>query len=164
MIRQVQKTTSSPTVPAKNTLKPNKMGVVLKSSKNSTSFSSVTSTAKPIIKDEPEFNEEDLPVIQGSFMISKTDADITQKKTGTSEAKGRADKPTNAPTRKTTFKESSVTSAPYKIPGTKGKITKVISPTAPSPTTPLTTQSTTITTTTTPKTTPKFKGMANNTR
>ncbi|ERL95867.1 hypothetical protein D910_00491 [Dendroctonus ponderosae] len=133
------------------------MGVVLKSTKNSTAFSSVTSTAKPIIKDEPEFNEEDLPVIQGSFMISKTEADITQKKTGTSETKGRPDKPTNAPTRKTTFKESSVTSAPYKIPGIKGKITKVISPTAPSSTTPLTTQSTT-TTPTTSKTTSKFKG------
>uniref|UniRef100_A0AAR5PWV3 Peptidase S1 domain-containing protein n=1 Tax=Dendroctonus ponderosae TaxID=77166 RepID=A0AAR5PWV3_DENPD len=157
MIRQVQKTASGPTVPPKNSLKPNKMGVVLKSTKNSTAFSSVTSTAKPIIKDEPEFNEEDLPVIQGSFMISKTEADITQKKTGTSETKGRPDKPTNAPTRKTTFKESSVTSAPYKIPGIKGKITKVISPTAPSSTTPLTTQSTT-TTPTTSKTTAKFKG------
>lgn len=154
IVRQIQKSTNlystqsqiPATISPKNNVKSNKTGVVLKSSKNATGFSPMT-TSKPLVKDEPEFNEDDLPVIQGSFKISKTEADITEKKTEVSETKVKQDKATNAPTARTTFKESSVTSAVYKIPGTKGTITKVVSPTVSISTTPLTTSTNTTTTT-----------------
>ncbi|XP_066259069.1 uncharacterized protein [Euwallacea similis] len=168
-VKQVAQKSSSPyymqplttTLSPKNAVKSNKMGVVLKSAKNV----SVTTTAKPIIN-EPDFNEEDLPVIQGSFKISKTEADITEKKT--EETKARTEKSTSIATQQTTFKETSVTSATYKIPGNKGKVTKVVTPEAISSTITISTTTAAsavpttpaiITTTTKPmENTPKFIG------
>ncbi|XP_030746349.1 uncharacterized protein LOC115875103 isoform X2 [Sitophilus oryzae] len=116
--------TSTPTI--KSNLKSNSMGVVLKT-KSSTTLAPTTTTSKSATKDEPEFNEEDLPVIQGSFKITKTDADITEKKTEASAVKTKPEKVTSASVRKTTFKESSVTSALYKIAGDKSKTTTAAS-------------------------------------
>ncbi|XP_076262079.1 uncharacterized protein LOC143197460 isoform X2 [Rhynchophorus ferrugineus] len=150
---------TSPPPSFKSNVKSGKMGVVLKSPKNMTVSPSTTSS-KPIIKDEPEFNEEDLPVIQGSFKISKTEADITEKKTEAPVQKVKIEKTTSAPTKKTTFKESSVTSALYKIAGDKTKVgvtaTTTTSTTTTSTKTPVTTKqaaTTTSSTTTTSTTT-----------
>lgn len=75
-------------------------------------------TTRPTIKstttkqiDEIEINENDLPVVQGSFKISKTEADITEKKTDKTISKVRSTTTTNKPT---TRKEA-VTSSLYKI-------------------------------------------------
>lgn len=146
---------STNTAPIKSPVKANKMGVVVKSPKNSTGINLpvvTTTSPKPIIN-EPDFNEADLPVIQGSFTISKTEADITEKKPDITETKAKPEKSTTVSPRKTTFKETSVTSAPYKIPGNKGKVTKVESTTPVSTTLKTTVSTTRSTSVTTPITT-----------
>ncbi|CAH1103275.1 unnamed protein product [Psylliodes chrysocephalus] len=88
---------------------------------NKTSPALTIPAKKPAATEELEqIKDEDLPVVQGSFKISKTDADITEKKTELSTIKP---KPTQPSIKKTTFKESSVTSALYKIAAVE-KVTK----------------------------------------
>lgn len=85
---------------------------------------------------EPEFKDEELPVIQGSFQISKTEADITEKKNVTTSQRPATKKAS-------TLRETSVTSAFYKI-GTAEK--------QPKPSTSKPPSTKTITTTTKPTT------------
>nr|XP_023014445.1 cell wall protein DAN4 [Leptinotarsa decemlineata] len=101
-----------------------KPSVVLRPS-NKTTTSHAHIPKKPIVIDDLEnIKEEDLPVIQGSFKISKTDADITEKKTEQSTSKPKiSEKTTTSSVKKSTFKESSVTSALYKIAAVE-KVTK----------------------------------------
>ncbi|XP_008190743.1 uncharacterized protein LOC103312277 isoform X2 [Tribolium castaneum] len=89
----------------------NKTSVVLKTPRKNTTLT----TTLPVKKktDEIEIKEEDLPVVQGSFKISKTDADITEKKT--ENVSTPKPKITTQATKTTTIKETSVTSALYKI-------------------------------------------------
>ncbi|XP_060516368.1 serine protease nudel-like [Cylas formicarius] len=102
-------------------------GVVLKSPKN------ITTSPKPFLKDEPDFNEEDLPVIQGSFKISKTEADITEKKTDAATTKAKTSTTSTTTMKITTVKESSTTSAFYKITTDKPKPTTTTAVTSPLP-------------------------------
>lgn len=55
-----------------------KSNVVRKPNSNLTLTAYIPVKRKPIIE-EPEINEEDLPVVQGSFKITKTEADLTEK-------------------------------------------------------------------------------------
>lgn len=89
----------------------NKTSVVLKSTRKNTTVT----TTLPVKKktEEVEIKEEDLPVIQGSFKISKTDADITEKKT--ENVSTPKPKTTTQTIKTSTLKETSVTSALYKI-------------------------------------------------
>lgn len=56
-----------------------KSNVVRKPNSNLTLTAHIPVKRKPIIE-EPEINEEELPVVQGSFKITKTEADLTEKK------------------------------------------------------------------------------------
>ncbi|XP_050497311.1 uncharacterized protein LOC126878565 isoform X2 [Diabrotica virgifera virgifera] len=109
---------------------PAKTNVVLRSYTNKTSATIAVSTnkpAEPVMKSVPEhtdqIKEHHVPLIQGSFKISKTDADITEKKIEQSTVKFKPEKPTQAFSKKSTFKESSITSALYKM-GAVEKVTK----------------------------------------
>ncbi|CAH0562093.1 unnamed protein product [Brassicogethes aeneus] len=107
-----------------NNLKAIKTGVVIKTHNHNVSHITVP-TKKPIVKDEIDIKEEDLPVIQGSFKISKTEADITEKKTEPTTTNKSPTVKVTFPSsiKKTTFKESAVTSALYKIAAIE-KVTK----------------------------------------
>jgi hypothetical protein len=146
-IREVDLYQRTATKPKDMTVKPTKNGVVLKSPRNT----SANLPVKKKVVEEIDVKDEDLPVIQGSFKISKTDADITEKKTENTPKP----KSTTLPTKTSTLKDTSVTSALYKIAAieklsktstTKAKPTAT---TAATITTPPTTATTTTTTTTT---------------
>lgn len=93
-----------------------KTGVVLKTPRqNGSSVSTSLPVKKKINSEEIEINEDELPVVQGSFKISKTDADITEKKTDQVTARSKVEKPTTLSPKKVTVKDTSITSALYKI-------------------------------------------------
>lgn len=67
---------------AKDKILQTRMGVIRKPAVIQSNIS-VTPGHKvkaPVANDEPDINEDELPVIQGSFQITKTDADITENK------------------------------------------------------------------------------------
>ncbi|XP_019869370.2 serine protease nudel isoform X2 [Aethina tumida] len=163
---ETEKLHTSPVLKPKENFKTIKSGVVLKTHNYNISHLPVPPTRKLPVKEDTSIKEAedtddvgDLPVIQGSFKISKTEADITEKKSETTTAKPYT-KISQSPTKKTTFKESSVTSALYKIAAVE-KVTKTptttpkIIPTSSLTTKTITTPSTTVmsTTSTTPSAT-----------
>ncbi|KAJ3639838.1 hypothetical protein Zmor_003173 [Zophobas morio] len=133
-VESYQRTATKPKDP-----KPTKSGVVVKSPPLTTNVPVKKKTAS----EETESKEEGSPVVQGSFKISKTDADITEKKTDNTTPKPKS---TTLSTKATTLKDSSVTSALYKIAAIE-KLNKTSS------TISTTTTTTTSTTTATTKTT-----------
>lgn len=77
-------------------------------------------TVKPNQKkdpDEPDIDTENIPVVQGSFQITKTEADITENKKQNSSPQRHDDKPSHKPTAvKTTTTTSTRTKAPITKP------------------------------------------------
>ncbi|CAG9855145.1 unnamed protein product [Phyllotreta striolata] len=135
---------SSLIIPSNHSSTVSSKNVILKSF-NKTSPVLTIPTKKPIVEETDIAKEDVLPVVQGSFKISKTDADITEKKTDHSTNKPRpTEKTTQATyTKKSTFRDSSVTSALYKIAAvekvTKNEDVEIYSSTKPTTTTPSTT-------------------------
>ncbi|CAH2008583.1 unnamed protein product [Acanthoscelides obtectus] len=95
-------------------------------------FNRATTSSFPTFRRNESRNEDTTTkkgsLVHGSFKISKTDADITEKKSDTSVEKPKAP----ATIKKTTLKDTSVTSALYKI----AAIEKVTSTPLSSSTTP----------------------------
>ncbi|XP_017781082.1 PREDICTED: serine protease nudel-like isoform X2 [Nicrophorus vespilloides] len=127
---------------------------------------------RPIVE-EIDIKEDNLPVIQGSFKISKTEADITEKKSIPTTFETTHKPKTTSSQKVPTLKETAVTSAPFKL-ATAEKSPKPSSTTttttATTTSTAKTITSTTSTTTTTEKTTttertttvPEFKYLSTN--
>ncbi|CAB3256520.1 unnamed protein product [Arctia plantaginis] len=101
-------------------------------------------TVKPNQKkdpDEPDIDTENIPVVQGSFQITKTEADITENKKINSSPPRHDDKLSHKPTPVKTATTTTTTKAPVTKPTTRTTSTKR-SPTSTPKTRPFTIKST----------------------
>lgn len=115
-----------------------RMGVIRKTAVTPTTNPTPTVKVKPqpANSDEPEINVDELPVIQGSFQITKTEADITENKKKIeplTREQPRTSKPTT--TKETTTSKATTTEAiKQTTPKTKSTTARITPSTTPQPT------------------------------